>query len=74
MEKVRIPAEQLHDVISSYRKRYSYDEMSEDEKADFDDKLAQVIEIDDMDSDEDDADQNDDSEHAIGQKVLRMRR
>ena len=74
MEKVRIPAEHFHDVISNYRERYGYDEMSDKEKADFDDKLSQVIEIDDTNSDAEDVDQNDDSEHAIGQKVLRMRR
>lgn len=74
MEKVKIPAEHFNDVISSYREHYGYEDMSDEEKADFDEKLAQAVEIDNTDDDTENIDQDDDSEHAIGQKVLRMRR
>lgn len=73
MEKVKIPADRFGEVISSYRERYGYNKMSDEEKSEFDEKLASVIEIDENTEVSDD-DQNDDGEHAIGQKVLRMRR
>ena len=44
MEKIYLSPDEYTIVTESYRNKYGYDEMSDDEKAIFDERLSKVVE------------------------------
>lgn len=51
MEKLYLSAREYEAAVEAYRDRYNYDEMSDDEKSEFDDRLDRVVGIKEESSD-----------------------
>lgn len=67
MEKMKLSRDEYDAVVEKYREQNGYDDMSDDEKAAFDEKLDKVVGAED--SGEDDLGENE-----IRAKVLRRSR
>lgn len=67
MEKMKLSRDEYDAVVEKYREQNGYDDMSDDEKAAFDEKLDEVVGAED--SGEDDLGENE-----IRAKVLRRSR
>lgn len=67
MEKMKLSRDEYDAVVEKYREQDGYDDMSDDEKAAFDEKLDEVVGAED--SGEDDLGENE-----IRAKVLRRSR
>ena len=67
MEKMKFSHDEYDAVVEKYREQNGYDDMSDDEKAAFDEKLDEVVGAED--SGEDNPEENE-----IGAKVLRRSR
>lgn len=67
MEKMKLSRDEYDAVVEKYREQNGYDDMLDDEKTAFDEKLDEVVGAED--SGEDDLGENE-----IGAKVLRRSR
>lgn len=67
MEKMKLSREEYDAVIEKYREQNGYDDMSDEEKAAFDEKLDTVVGAED-------SSEEDPGENEIGAKVLRRSR
>lgn len=67
MEKIYLSPDEYTIVAESYRNKYGYDEMSDDEKAIFDERLSKVVE-----QKEDDAESTDEPDQP--ERVLKRTR
>lgn len=67
MEKMKLSRDEYDAVVEKYREQNGYDDMSDDEKAAFDEKLDEVVGAEDSGED-------DPGENEIGAKVLRRSR
>ena len=67
MEKMKLSHDEYDAVVEKYREQNGYDDMSDDEKAAFDEKLDEVVGAEDSGED-------DPGENEIGAKVLRRSR
>lgn len=63
MEKIYLNSEEYDTVVDAYRSRHGYDDMSDEEKEAFDERLDKVVEKKEDESDSsEDTDTSDDSE------------
>ena len=64
MEKIKLSRDEYDAVVEKYREQNGYDDMSDDEKAAFDEKLDKVVECSDDENETEASDTTDSSSEA----------